>query len=293
MLSMFGVAGSIHAELPPIADAHVHYKWSQAEVTSPDDALAALRAQKVALAVVIGTPAEYAQRLATLDPDRIVAIYGPYKSRRNWAQWMGDPSLLLDARAALASGVYHGIGELHLIGGFSPRKERRAVIDGVLDLGSEFDVPVMLHTEFSRPGLFTELCLAHPTTRILWTHAGALLPAKRVRAVLERCPNVWADLAARDPWRFVNNPVADIDSGRLLPEWERLILDYPDRWLVGSDNVWPVDQLDRWDEPDSGWQELGRFLDFHRRWLSFLPPDVARKVRLENARRLFLRPAED
>ncbi|MCB1734340.1 MAG: amidohydrolase family protein [Gammaproteobacteria bacterium] len=284
--------GNADTDMQAIADAHVHFKWSQAEVIDAEGAIATLRRQNVATAVVIGTPAEYALRLAALDPERIVAIYGPYKARRNWAQWMGDPELLVDARSALESGAYHGIGELHLIGGFSPRKARRVVIDGVLDLGAEFNVPVMLHTEFSRPGLFLELCRRHPDTRILWTHAGALLPPKRVREVLESCPNVWADLAARDPWRFVNNPVADAETGRLLPDWEQLILDYPERWLIGSDNVWPVDQLDRWDEPDTGWQELGRFLGFHRRWLGFLPKDIARKVGLENARKLFARHAE-
>ena len=26
--------------------------------------------------------------------------------------------------------------------------------------------------------------------------------------------------------------------------------------MLGSDPVWPVDQLDRWDEADSGWQNF-------------------------------------
>lgn len=40
----------------PVADAHLHYKWNQAEVTSPEEAVAALKANNVALAVVTGTP---------------------------------------------------------------------------------------------------------------------------------------------------------------------------------------------------------------------------------------------
>ena len=57
--------------------------------------------------------------------------------------------------------------------------------------------------------------------------------------------------------------------------------------MAGSDPVWPVDQLDRWDEADSGWQELGRFWTFHRSWLAQLPDGVARKIRCENAVALF------
>ena len=99
------------------------------------------------------------------------------------------------------------------------------------------------------------------------------------------------ELSARDSWRYVGFPIADED-GRLLPEWEALVLAYPERFMVGSDPVWPVDQSDRWDEPDTGWQELPRFLDFHRTWLSALPAEQANAIRWENARRFF-RPADD
>ena len=57
--------------------------------------------------------------------------------------------------------------------------------------------------------------------------------------------------------------------------------------MVGSDPVWPVEQLDSWDEADSGWQELARFWGFHRGWLGQLPPDVARRVGCLNAVELF------
>jgi hypothetical protein len=80
----------------------------------------------------------------------------------------------------------------------------------------------------------------------------------------------------------VRNPIAD-EEGRLLPDWESLVLSYPDRFLVGSDAVWPVEQLDAWDQADTGWERIGDFLDFHRRWASYLPPAVAAKVLRENA----------
>ena len=61
--------------------------------------------------------------------------------------------------------------------------------------------------------------------------------------------------------------------------------------MVGSDPVWPVDRLNPWDEPDSGWVELPRFVDFHRSWLSQLPADQATAIRWGNAQRLFARGA--
>jgi predicted TIM-barrel fold metal-dependent hydrolase len=186
----------------------------------------------------------------------------------------------------LASRKYRGIGELHLIGGFALRWRKSDVLKGLLALAVEYDVPVLVHTEFSRAEPTLSICTGNPENRIVLAHAGAALPPAEVERVLRDCPNVWMDMSARDPWRFLRFPIAD-ENGRLLPEWEALVLRYPERFVVGSDAVWPVERLDAWDQADTGWQRIGTFLDFHRRWCSFLPPTIARKVLLENAAALF------
>jgi len=270
----------------PIADAHLHYKWNQAEVTSPEEAVAALRSNGVQLAVVTGTPAERALELADLAPEIVVPIYGVYRQGRDWYAWQGREALIDEVRAALATGRYRGIGELHLIGGFAVRWQRSDVLKGLLALAAEYDVPVLVHTEFSRAEPTLSICRANPGNRLVLAHAGAALPPSEVERVLEACPNVWMDLSARDPWRFLRFPISD-DDGRLLPDWEALVLRWPDRFVIGSDAVWPVERLDAWDQADTGWQRIGEFLDFHRRWASFLPPEVARKVLLENAQTVF------
>jgi len=130
------------------------------------------------------------------------------------------------------------------------------------------------------------LCERYPDTRIVWAHSGAILPPDDVARVFATCSNVWGGLGARDPWRFVNNPITD-ETGTLLPAWRALLLRYPGRFMAGSDPVWPVEQLDRWDVADSGWRELERFWDFHRTWLRQLPDAVARKIGCDNAVALF------
>jgi predicted TIM-barrel fold metal-dependent hydrolase len=274
--------------LAPVADMHLHYKWSQQDVTSAAEAIEGLTRENVVMGVVIGTPAELALELASLEPRKIVPIFSPYRIGGDWQRWARDPEVVPRTRAALESGAYYGIGELHLIGGFTPRLDKAVVLQGLMQLAGEYDVPIMLHTEFSRPAMLLNLCQRYPDTRILWAHAGSILSSTQVEQVLGTCGNVWAGLAARDPWRFVNNPISDAD-GRLLPDWRELLLRYPGRFMLGSDPVWPVDQMDRWDEPDTGWQELGRFWGFHRGWLQRLPAAVALKISCENAVAFFRR----
>jgi hypothetical protein len=73
----------------------------------------------------------------------------------------------------------------------------------------------------------------------------------------------------------------------LLPEWRRVVMKWQDRFMVGSDPVWPVEQLDAWDAPDTGWREMHRFVGFHRQWLAGLPAEAAEKIRWQNARSFF------
>ena len=285
------VTSSINASVANANDAvfdmHMHYKWSQKEVTSPEDAVAALAENNISHAVVIGKPAENALLLKKLAPDKVIAIFSPYRDSQDWFMWQRKESVLVDATKALESGEYQGIGELHIIGGgFASKLDSAKVLNGLLELVVKHDVPIMIHTEFSKPNYMLAICQRHPQSKIIWAHAGAILKPEHVDEVMRQCPNVWSGMAARDPWRYVNNPIAD-EKGVLFPEWKALLLKYPERFMVGSDTVWPVEQMDSWDQADTGWQELGRFWGFHRSWLAQLPEGVAQKIRMDNAMKLF------
>ena len=105
---------------PPVADMHLHYKWTQQDVTSPEDAVELLDQEDIVMGVVIGTPAELALELQSLAPKKIVPIFSPYREGGDWHRWAYDEATVARTRAALASGPYQGIGELHVIGGFAP-----------------------------------------------------------------------------------------------------------------------------------------------------------------------------
>ncbi len=148
----------------PIADAHLHYKWNQAEVTSPQEAAAALRANNVQLAVVTGTPPSRVLELYAAAPEIVVPIFGAYRKGGDWFGWQGRESLVAEAREALENGPYRGIGELHLIGGFAMRWHRSDVLRALLALTAEHDVPMLIHTEFSRAEPTLSICKANPKT---------------------------------------------------------------------------------------------------------------------------------
>ena len=278
------------AAATPRADVHMHYKWSQQEVTSPVQALDILDENDIELAVIIGTPPELVQQLRKLDPERVLAWYGVYQSRADWYRWYQQPETLERVEKALASGDYIGVGELHLIGGFAPKWDT-PVIDGLLGLSAKYQAPLLVHVEFGRADYLIGLCQHNPDARLLLAHAGAPMRSKEVRRALEACPSLWWELSARDPWRYSASLIYDEEKGALKPEWRSLILDFSDRLMLGSDPVWPVQQLDSWDSADTGWNEVGRFWGGHERWLGQLPDEVAGAIRHGNALRFFKQSA--
>jgi predicted TIM-barrel fold metal-dependent hydrolase len=271
----------------PFADVHLHFNWDQTSVVDPGEALERLHRHGVVLGVVSSMPPEMALELSGAADGWIVPLFMPYLEPERRHDWFNDERVVPAARQALSSGRYAGLGEFHLTGGMGPNPaQRHPVVDGLMELAVEFDAPVLIHTEASSYRFFLPLCQRHPDARIVWAHAGGILPAGEVIALMEACPNVWAELSARDNDRYIQNPIVDA-AGRLLPEWVALIRRFPDRVMTGTDPVWPIEYRHPWDEPDTGWDRFPNYLAFHRQWLDALPEDLARRVRLENALRFF------
>lgn len=276
---------AVKPQFPGMADVHLHYMWDQQGVTSPADAIAILQRNNVVFATIIGTPNDLSLEVAKLANGWLQPIFSPYLTPAHRMDWFSDKTVLTQARAGLAGHQYYGIGEVHLNAGLGPRLTN-PVLTGLIELAIEFDVPFLVHIETSSYKYFLPLCKKFSQARFLLAHAGGLLDEKNIGALLHQCSNVWVEFSARDNLRYLDSPIVD-DKGELFPGWLALIKRYPDRFMVGSDPVWPVDERHQWDRPDTGWQKVDEYLEFHRRWLSFLPKALADKVRLENALALY------
>jgi predicted TIM-barrel fold metal-dependent hydrolase len=273
------------ASTAAISDVHLHYTWDQQGVTSPQDAIDILKENDVVFGIVIGTPPELAHEISKLTDGWVKPIFSPYLTPQHRMDWFADKNVLVKARTGLQNKQYFGIGEVHLVAGLGPRLSN-PVLTGLIELAIEFDVPFLVHIETSSHKYFLPLCKKYSKARFLLAHAGGLLNEKNISALMQACKNVWVEFSARDHLRYIDSPIVD-DKGQLLPGWLALIQRYPERFMIGSDPVWPIEERHRWDRPDTGWQKLGTYLAFHRKWLSFIPGKLADKIRHENALEFF------
>ena len=104
----------------PIADVHLHYNPSHTEITNTDEALQQLYDNNVQFAVISSKPPSMALELVEAAGGWIIPFYMPYLEPDRKRDWYFDDRVLPAAREALASGVYRGLGEMHLIVGFAP-----------------------------------------------------------------------------------------------------------------------------------------------------------------------------
>jgi predicted TIM-barrel fold metal-dependent hydrolase len=128
-----------------------------------------------------------------------------------------------------------------------------------------------------------ERFLAHNRqTKIVWAHVGGEPLATRtpaiVRDLLTRNPNLYMSFRIQ---RVRPEIPADALSpqGALKSDWVRVISDFPDRFVMGTDTFYQ-------DSPEArGGDTVG--LSNLQRLLMQLPPDVARKVAHDNVARIY------
>jgi hypothetical protein len=130
---------------------------------------------------------------------------------------------------------------------------------------------------------FERLVAHNAKTRIIWVHLGMDNTGQRspalTRRLLKAHPNLYVSVTARQQYTRLHKlfvPGAGLDS-----KWRELILEFPDRFMIGSDVFF---------EPNRPKLALGGNLALAVRLVrnpKFLPPDVARKVAFENAQRIY------
>jgi len=125
-----------------------------------------------------------------------------------------------------------------------------------------------------------ERLLAHNRgAAIVWAHAGWDNTGHRtpalMRQLMNRHPNLYHSLKL---FPAVVSGGSAAPDGRLTAEWVRLIADFPDRFIMGTDNQTQAAGASR-RRPQGAERTV--------RAIRALPPALARKVGYENAARLF------
>ncbi len=252
-------AAGVFAEDMPIFDAHMHYSHDARETLPTSEAIALLRKAGVRRALVSSSDDEGTQRLLNAAPDLIIPELRPYRTRSDVGTWVHEPDIIRYLEERLAKYQYVAIGEFHLYGADADLPVPRRMVELAKKYG------LMLHAH-SDADAVERLFKQDPNARILWAHAGFTDP-ERVREMLRKHKNLWADLAFRTD---------HAPGGKLAPEWRAAFLEFPDRFMVGSDTY----IAERW-----------HFVPEHaataRRWLSELPRDVAERIGWKNGEEVF------
>ena len=122
---------------------------------------------------------------------------------------------------------------------------------------------------------FERLLTHNPRAKIIWAHLGTDNTGFRTpegsRRLLRTHPNLYMEIKY-DPRAIGKNPV--MVNGAVTPEWLKLFQEFPDRFLIGSDQHYPEDgQPVRWPSVVT--------------ILNQLPPDVRKKIGTDNPQHVF------
>jgi hypothetical protein len=251
LLGLSSLAGA--GELP-IVDAHVHYSHDAWDVVPPKEAVALLRKAGVKRALVSSSNDEGTQKLLAEAPGLIIPELRPYRLRADVSTWVRDDGIVVYLEERLRKHTYVAIGEFHLFGADADLPVPRRVVQLARQYG------LMLHAH-SDADAVERLFRQDPDARILWAHAGFERP-ERVREMLRKYRNLWADLAFRTD---------HAPGGKLAPEWREAFLEFPDRFMVGTDTFVP-----------ERWHYIPEHAAWSRGWLVELPPDVAERIAWKN-----------
>lgn len=258
-LSLAGAARA--ADVLPIFDAHLHYSHDAWDVVPPQEAIAILRRAGLKRALVSSSNDEGTQKLYALAPDLVLPELRPYRTRGELGTWVRDPTVLEYVEARLKQHRYVAIGEFHVYGADADLPVMRRLVQLAREHG------LFLHAH-SDADAVERLFAQDPQARVLWAHAG-FAPPDAVSAMLRKYRNLWCDLAFRND---------HAPGGKLDPAWRAVLLEFPDRFMVGTDTFTP-----------ERWHYVGEHANFARTWLADLPKEVAERIAWRNGEALFAR----
>ena len=256
----------------PLFDAHLHYNDDAQQPHPLADVLGRMQRSGVRAIIANSRPNDGTKSLAAAtDATRaagvtVVPFIRLYRDRADYSSWFRDPSIArmveTELAAGTAAGPYRGLGEFHL---YDSANADGPIARELMQLAQARGLVVLAHCD----DVAVEKLFAHaPNAKLIWAHTGiGGVPAERVRELLRRHPTLMGELSYR--------PGLVVD-GRLAPEWRALFVEFPQRFLVGSD-TWV----------NARWQYYEGLMAEARRWLGELPPEVARRIAWDNGAALF------
>lgn len=246
---------------------------------------------------------EYARRF----PTRFVPFVGMQRgllvNRQRWLRPDGiAEKLLAETQAKLETGAFYGMGEFMLR--FYPYTTELGIVavsdmDYPADsplmrhfaaLSARYQVPMVIHCEAEpeAAAAMVRLIELHPDAIVVWAHNCGRSSAARIRELLSRYPNLYADLGLmvsrgggygtywprRMPWMSL----VVTDDGTILPEMKALFEEFPNRFFLGNDRAHA-----------RAWIYHPYLSERWRLFLSQLSSATAGKIALENAEQMFRR----
>ena len=246
------------AELP-VFDAHIHYSHDAWDTVPPAQAIALLRKAGVTRALVSSSNDDGNQRLYAAAPDLILPSLRPYRTRADVGSWFREDAIVTYLEDHLRRYRCVAIGESHLYGENADLPVPRRMVQ----LAQQHNLLLHAHSDVDA---IERLFRQYPGARILWAHSGFDGP-ERIREMLKRYPNLWCDLAFRND---------QASGGKVDPEWRALFIEYPGRFMLGTDTYTP-----------ERWHFVSEHASWSRGWLADLPADVAERIAFRNGEALF------
>jgi hypothetical protein len=255
----FFLCALARGETLAIFDSHLHYSHDAWESVPVEQAIALMRKAGLKRALVSSAGDEGQQRLRQAAPDLVIPVLRPYRRRGEIGSWFKDPTVINYLEEKLAKYRYAAIGEYHIYGADVdlpvPRRMVQLARERNLFLHSHSDADA-IERQFRQ----------WPQARILWAHSGFDRP-ERVAEMLRKHQNLWCDLAVRTD---------HASGGKVDPQWRKLFLEFPGRFMVGTDSYTP-----------ERWHFIPEHADWSRQWLADLPGDVAERIAWKNGESLF------
>lgn len=245
----------------PLIDAHLHYSHDAWDMLPPEKAIGVIREGRLRKVLVSSSSDDGTQKLYAVAPDLIVPELRPYRSRGEIGTWFRDETVIAHLEDRLKRYRYVGIGEFHLYGDSADLPVPRRMVQ----LAKQHKLFLHAHSDAEA---VERLFKQDPDALILWAHSGFDRP-DAVRAMLAKHKNLWADLAVRSEHGR---------DGKVDPEWRKLFMDFPDRFMIGTDTYTP-----------ERWYYVVEHANWSRVWLSDLPRDLAERIAYKNAEALFER----